>query len=269
MNKLSFVMCCIFVSQLAPAGTGNIDPDRNVQNRTEIAETEITSPPAQSVYFPLDSRDNKPSMRLAQTSPVAEGTTDYREAAAREAAQSDVIQTTPFEQVVDNPPENTAATQTPNPNGTRIDAIRNIVSEALAIPEDQKTEPKAEQTEPPQIKQQRQRLREAVSSAPTPTQPPGDNYLSILKDEVSTTYVLEEKEYGTPQEAPVAGPGTTGQQAAATETYTVRNGDSLWNIAVRTFGNGHLWTVIYESNRHTINNANVLKVGQILRIPRN
>lgn len=52
--------------------------------------------------------------------------------------------------------------------------------------------------------------------------------------------------------------------AAASTTYTVRRGDTLWSIAQRHYGNGHRWSQIAEANRIS---ANQLAVGQQLYLP--
>ncbi len=50
---------------------------------------------------------------------------------------------------------------------------------------------------------------------------------------------------------------------------TVIVGNSLWRIARRAYGEGLLYTVIYEANRDNIKNPNLIYPGQIFAIPRN
>lgn len=52
-----------------------------------------------------------------------------------------------------------------------------------------------------------------------------------------------------------------------TTTYTVKSGDTLWNIAKKIYGNGSKYTKIYEANEDKITNPNLIKVNQILTIP--
>ncbi|MDD6315936.1 MAG: 5'-nucleotidase C-terminal domain-containing protein [Clostridia bacterium] len=69
-------------------------------------------------------------------------------------------------------------------------------------------------------------------------------------------------------DAPTDEPGKDqpGQTIAAGEEYIVQRGDTLWKIAVRFYGNGNLWSRIFEANPQ-IKNANLIYVGQKLTIP--
>ena len=52
------------------------------------------------------------------------------------------------------------------------------------------------------------------------------------------------------------------------QTYTVKSGDCLWNIAKRIYGNGAKYTVIYNANKSVIGgNPNLIYPGQVLTIP--
>ena len=76
-------------------------------------------------------------------------------------------------------------------------------------------------------------------------------------------------------------PGTTGTPRVATaptggsrpapsnngETYTVKPGDNLTEIAEKTLGTGGRWRDIFEANRDKLDSADRLTVGQTLRIP--
>lgn len=59
---------------------------------------------------------------------------------------------------------------------------------------------------------------------------------------------------------------TVPAMAADTE-YVVVKGDSLWRIASRQLGSGLRWKEIYEANRQTIKNPNLIYIGQKLTIP--
>ena len=93
-----------------------------------------------------------------------------------------------------------------------------------------------------------------------------------------TVKLKQYKEYGTKkvkvtikQEKKVA--TTTTERPAETapkpqnQTYTVKSGDCLWNIAKKYYGNGSKYTVIYNANKDKISNPNLIYVGQVLTIP--
>ena len=50
-------------------------------------------------------------------------------------------------------------------------------------------------------------------------------------------------------------------------SYTVKSGDSLWNIAKKLYGDGSQYTKILEANKDQIVNANLIYPNQILKIP--
>ena len=50
-------------------------------------------------------------------------------------------------------------------------------------------------------------------------------------------------------------------------TYTVQKGDCLWNIAKAIYGNGSMYTKIYEANKDKITNPNLIYPDQVLTIP--
>jgi nucleoid-associated protein YgaU len=50
-------------------------------------------------------------------------------------------------------------------------------------------------------------------------------------------------------------------------TYTVRPGDTLSGIAAAQYGDASRWPMIHTANQHLVPNANLIFVGQQLRIP--
>ena len=55
---------------------------------------------------------------------------------------------------------------------------------------------------------------------------------------------------------------------ASGQTYTVKSGDNLWNIAKQHYGSGAMYTKIYEANKDLIGgNPNLIFPGQKLIIP--
>jgi nucleoid-associated protein YgaU len=63
-------------------------------------------------------------------------------------------------------------------------------------------------------------------------------------------------------------PQTASPAAITAGSYTVQKGDSLWQIAVRAYGDGFQWTKIYEANRKQIARPNVIEAGMVLQLPR-
>jgi nucleoid-associated protein YgaU len=55
--------------------------------------------------------------------------------------------------------------------------------------------------------------------------------------------------------------------AAATKTYTVKPGDTLSKIAKEHLGNANAYMKIFEANKDQLKDPNVIKPGQVLRIP--
>ncbi len=53
-------------------------------------------------------------------------------------------------------------------------------------------------------------------------------------------------------------------------TWKVYRGESLWKIAAypEVYGKGAKWTLIYRANKDQIKDPNVLKINQILKLPR-
>ena len=54
---------------------------------------------------------------------------------------------------------------------------------------------------------------------------------------------------------------------AAAAEYIVQPGDSLWKIARERLGSGTQWARLYEANRGSIQDPNLIYVGQTLHIP--
>jgi LysM repeat protein len=50
-------------------------------------------------------------------------------------------------------------------------------------------------------------------------------------------------------------------------TYTVKKGDTLWNIAKKTYGDGSKYKEIYEHNMDSISNPNLIHPNQKLVLP--
>jgi len=75
------------------------------------------------------------------------------------------------------------------------------------------------------------------------------------------------EELPPPTPAPSPGELATTPPAPPETTYVVQRGDTLYSIARQFYGDGKLWTVIYEANRELIPSPRAMKVGTELRIP--
>ena len=51
------------------------------------------------------------------------------------------------------------------------------------------------------------------------------------------------------------------------QTYTVAKGDSLSKIAKKFYGNANKWRAIFEANGDQLSNPDLIKPGQVLKIP--
>ena len=74
------------------------------------------------------------------------------------------------------------------------------------------------------------------------------------------------------KEAPAARPvpPTAAEAAKPAEvtTYVVQPGDTLSALAQRFYGKASLYPRIFEANRDILNNPDLIKVGQTLKIPK-
>jgi nucleoid-associated protein YgaU len=81
---------------------------------------------------------------------------------------------------------------------------------------------------------------------------------------------LEAAEEAAAASAPAAAPAPAAPAAPASgggRSYTVQAGDTLSKIAKALTGDLNNWKAIYEANKDTIKDPNVIRPGQVLRIP--
>lgn len=63
-------------------------------------------------------------------------------------------------------------------------------------------------------------------------------------------------------------PGSGSPPEGTGQTYTIVSGDCLWNIAKRFYGDGSLWTIIWDANKPmTSGNPNLIYPGEVITIP--
>ena len=72
---------------------------------------------------------------------------------------------------------------------------------------------------------------------------------------------------GGSSDAPRAVPSATPNVADRERTYTVVAGDTLSKIAKREYGDASAWHRIYEANKDTIKNPDLIYPGQTFKIP--
>ncbi|HVI59481.1 MAG TPA: LysM peptidoglycan-binding domain-containing protein [Luteimonas sp.] len=64
------------------------------------------------------------------------------------------------------------------------------------------------------------------------------------------------------------GSSSTEESAAGAEqTYTVQKGDTLSHIARQFYGKANAWNRIFEANRDQLDDPDLIKPGQVLKIP--
>lgn len=70
-----------------------------------------------------------------------------------------------------------------------------------------------------------------------------------------------------PAVATVQEPSRGTASAPKADTYTVKAGDCLWNIAKKQLGNGSAYREIYNLNKDKIKNPNLIYPEQVLTLP--
>ncbi|HKT61684.1 MAG TPA: LysM peptidoglycan-binding domain-containing protein [Gemmatimonadales bacterium] len=63
------------------------------------------------------------------------------------------------------------------------------------------------------------------------------------------------------------GSSSTAPAPSSGQSYTVVKGDSLSKIAKQFYGNASQWKKIYEANKDTIKNPDLIYPGQTITIP--
>ena len=77
----------------------------------------------------------------------------------------------------------------------------------------------------------------------------------------------EEQPAETQTEAVEAAPAET--TATTTDSYEVNQGDHLWGISGKSYGNPYNWPLIYKANSDKIKDADLIYPGQVLDIDTN
>lgn len=83
----------------------------------------------------------------------------------------------------------------------------------------------------------------------------GKLYVAVIQASTETAAMQEDS--GQPENPAVT----------ENKTHTVVSGDTLWGIAKKYYGNGAMYTKIYEANSGVIKNPNLIYPGQVFTIP--
>ncbi len=60
---------------------------------------------------------------------------------------------------------------------------------------------------------------------------------------------------------------SAGKASDAPRIYVVQSGDSLSKISKKFYGDANSWKRIFEANRDTVKNPDLIHPGQVLKIP--
>ena len=65
----------------------------------------------------------------------------------------------------------------------------------------------------------------------------------------------------------VQGGSSSTEESIGEQTYTVQKGDTLSHVAKQFYGKAGAWNRIFEANRDQLDNPDLIKPGQVLKIP--
>jgi nucleoid-associated protein YgaU len=65
----------------------------------------------------------------------------------------------------------------------------------------------------------------------------------------------------------VQGGSSSTEASIGEQTYTVQKGDTLSHIAKQFYGKANAWNRIFEANRDQLDDPDLIKPGQVLKIP--
>jgi len=71
----------------------------------------------------------------------------------------------------------------------------------------------------------------------------------------------------TPVKVPAETTPPAPADAAAGQSYVMKAGDTLYTLAKRFYGNGNLWTRIFDANKDKIKDPSHIPIGTTLTIP--
>lgn len=77
----------------------------------------------------------------------------------------------------------------------------------------------------------------------------------------------EQKPVNTPRQQTEQSGAASGQRQSQQREYVVKPGDSLSKIAKQVYGNAADWQKIYQANRSTIKDPDLIHPGQKIILP--
>jgi nucleoid-associated protein YgaU len=80
---------------------------------------------------------------------------------------------------------------------------------------------------------------------------------------------MSDSKSAAPDFSDVQGGSSSTAPSQASRTVTVKEGDNLSKIAKRELGDAEQWRAIYDANRETIKDPDLIYPGQVLTIPSN
>ncbi len=78
---------------------------------------------------------------------------------------------------------------------------------------------------------------------------------------------IELEKAPAPAPAPAEAPAAAAEAPVEVTVHEVVSGDTLSGIAKKYYGSGNLYMRIFEANRDVLDNPDLIKVGQKLKIP--
>lgn len=96
---------------------------------------------------------------------------------------------------------------------------------------------------------------------------PGDDRLSLRPSRSAPDFSNLRSGEQRPDFSNVRGSVDTTPAHHQARTYTVQSGDTLSAIAQRELGRASAWHAIFEANRDQLEDPDLIRPGQVLRLP--
>lgn len=93
----------------------------------------------------------------------------------------------------------------------------------------------------------------------------GYNWVNIAKENGLTNAdaIFSGNELIIPKVGDINGDGIKTTEPVKADQYVIAQGDTLWSIAVKLYGDGYKWVSLAQANN--LSNPNVIHVGNVLR----